>query len=39
VKGDIVTSIWRSIMDWPTRTDATTGDAARHKRTVVVEHV
>jgi hypothetical protein len=39
VKGDIVTSIWRTIMDWPTRTDATTGDAARHKRTVVVEHV
>ena len=39
VKGDIVTSIWRSIMDWPTRTDATTGDAARMKRTVVVEHV
>jgi hypothetical protein len=39
VKGDIVTSIWRSIMDWPTRTDATTGDSARFKRCVVVEHV
>jgi hypothetical protein len=39
VKGDIVTSIWRSIMDWPTRTDATTGDSARFKRSVVVEHV
>lgn len=39
VKGDIVTSIWKSIMDWPTRTDSASGDAARYKRTCVVEHV
>jgi hypothetical protein len=39
VMGDVVTSIWKSIMDWPTRTDATTGDSARYKRVVVAEHV
>ena len=39
VMGDVVTAIWKSIMDWPTRTDATTGDAARYKRVVVVETI
>lgn len=38
VTGDIVTSVWKSIMDWPTRTDVLTGDAGRYKRTVTVEH-
>ena len=39
VSGDIVSAVWKSIMDWPVRTDATTGDSARFKRQVVVEHV
>jgi len=38
VMGDIVTGIWKSIMDWPTRTDAAVGGTARYKRCVVVEH-
>ena len=38
VMGDIVTSVWKSVMDWPCRTDALTGDTARFKRVVCVEH-
>jgi hypothetical protein len=29
---DLVSTTWRFIGDWPVRTDATTGDAARYKR-------
>jgi hypothetical protein len=39
VMGDLVTGVWKTIMDWPTRTDAATGDSARYKRCVVCEHV
>ena len=39
VTGDIVTSVWKSVMDWPCRTDVLTGDSARFKRTVVCEHI
>jgi hypothetical protein len=39
VMGDVVTGVWKSIMDWPCRTDVTTGDKARYKRTVVCETV
>ena len=35
---DSVSSSWKFIGDWPTRTDATAGDAARYKRFVTVEH-
>jgi hypothetical protein len=35
---DQVSSSWKFIGDWPVRTDATTGDAARFKRLLVVEH-
>jgi len=33
---DLVSTSWKFIGDWPVRTDATTGDAARFKRFVVV---
>jgi len=33
---DMVSTSWKFIGDWPTRTDATTGDAARFKRFCVV---
>jgi hypothetical protein len=33
---DLVSTSWKFIGDWPVRTDATTGDAARYKRFVVV---
>ena len=33
---DLVSTSWKFIGDWPTRTDATTGDAARYKRFAVV---
>ena len=39
VTGDIVTSVWKTVMDWPCRTDVLTGDSARFKRCVVVEHI
>jgi hypothetical protein len=32
-----VATSWRAIMDWPVRTDATTGDKARYKRFVAVQ--
>jgi hypothetical protein len=35
---DIVATSWKFIGDWPVRTDVTTGDAARFKRIVVIEH-
>lgn len=35
---DIVATSWKFIGDWPVRTDVTTGDAARFKRMVVIEH-
>jgi hypothetical protein len=35
---DQVTTSWKWIGDFVARTDATTGDAARHKRFVVIEH-
>jgi hypothetical protein len=35
---DLVSTSWKFIGAWPVRTDATTGDAARHKRFVVIEH-
>jgi hypothetical protein len=36
--GDKVSSTWKFIGDWPTRTDVTTGDAARYKRFLCIEH-
>lgn len=35
---DSVAASWKFIGDWPIRTDATTGDAARYKRLLVIEH-
>lgn len=35
---DLVSTSWKFIGDWPVRTDATTGDAARYKRFVTVAH-
>ena len=35
---DMVSSSWKFIGDWPVRTDVTTGDAARYKRELVIEH-
>ena len=35
---DLVSTSWKFIGDWPVRTDATTGDAARYKRFVEVQH-
>jgi hypothetical protein len=35
---DLVSTSWKFIGDWPVRTDATTGDAARYKRMVAVLH-
>lgn len=34
---DLVSTSWKFIGDWPVRTDATTGDAARYKRMVQIE--
>jgi len=36
---DLVSTSWRFIGDWPIRTDAAVGDAARYKRVCAVEHV
>lgn len=36
--GHKVTTSWELIADWPVRTDATSGDAARYKREVVLHH-
>ena len=36
---DMVSAAWKAIMDWPVRTDVTTGDSARFKRVVAIEHV
>jgi hypothetical protein len=35
---DTVSSSWKFIGDWPVRTDAATGDAARFKRLLAIEH-
>lgn len=35
---DTVSTSWKFIGDWPTRTDAATGSAARYKRMICVEH-
>lgn len=35
---DLVSTSYKFIGDWPVRTDAITGDAARFKRMLVVEH-
>ncbi len=35
---DLVATSWKFIGDWPIRTDATTGGAARIKRAIVIEH-
>lgn len=35
---DNVSTAWKFIGDWPVRTDATTGDAARIKRFACIEH-
>lgn len=35
---DQVTASWKFIGDWPTRTDVTTGNAARFKRFLAIEH-
>lgn len=35
---DQVASSWKFIGDWPVRTDVTTGDVARFKRVVTIEH-
>ena len=35
---DLVSTSWKFIGDWPVRTDATVGDAARYKRVVTVIH-
>lgn len=35
---DQVATTWKFIGDWPTRTDAATGSAARYKRFVAIEH-
>jgi N4-gp56 family major capsid protein len=35
---DLVSTSWKFIGDWPVRTDVTTGDAARFKRVLAIEH-
>lgn len=35
---DSVSTSWKFIGDWPVRTDSTTGDVARYKRMLVIEH-
>jgi hypothetical protein len=35
---DLVSASWKFIGDWPVRTDATTGDTARIKRFLSIEH-
>ena len=35
---DLVATSWKFIGDWPIRTDVTTGDVARFKRVLVIEH-
>lgn len=35
---DLVSTSWKFIGDWPVRTDVTTGDVARFKRVLVIEH-
>ena len=35
---DLVSTSWRFMGDWPTRTDAATGSASRYKRLTCIEH-
>ncbi len=35
---DLVSTSWRFIGDWPARTDSATGDNARYKRFIAIEH-
>lgn len=35
---DMVATSWKFVGDWPVRTDATSGDAARFKRVLCIEH-
>lgn len=35
---DMVATSWKFVGDWPFRTDVTSGDAARYKRVVAIEH-
>lgn len=35
---DQVSTSWKFIGDWPTRTDSATGDASRYKRFITIEH-
>lgn len=35
---DLVSTSWKFIGDWPVRTDVTTGDKARFKRAVIIQH-
>lgn len=35
---DLVSASWKFIGDWPVRTDSTSGDAARVKRFLAIEH-
>jgi hypothetical protein len=35
---DMVATSWKFIGDWPVRTDASSGDASRYKRELVIEH-
>lgn len=35
---DLVSTSWKFIGDWPARTDAASGDAARYKRFITIEH-
>lgn len=35
---DLVSTSYKFIGDWPVRTDCATGDAARHKRQIVIAH-
>jgi hypothetical protein len=35
---DLVSTSWKFIGDWPVRTDVTTGDTARFKRVVEIQH-
>jgi hypothetical protein len=35
---DLVRTTWRFMGDWPLRTDAATGDTARYKREMCIEH-
>jgi len=35
---DLVSTSWKFVGDWPVRTDVSSGDAARYKRVLAIEH-